>query len=172
MTYRIVIEYNIPDVEKKLAKSKIPEDIKKDMTNPSPKRAETIENKSSINTKAVSGMMTAYNLSTKVTGFMQQSISQNYELNGDFVSARRFQNNIQVGQEIINGGLALGLGFALGGPVGIAAVGVNLAINYAFKAMSVALENQKLFEQQKVQSTINSTVRQRFVNNATTERLK
>lgn len=173
MTYKIIIEGNITEEERKLNKTGIPEEVKKKVTSPQPKRQEAVATrKSNVMPKVVAGVMTAYNLGMKATSTISQVVGQNYELNGDFVSARRFQNNISIGQEVLNSGMALGVGFALGGVVGIAAVGVNLAINYAFKAMDVALQNQRMIEQQRVQTYVNSQVQQRFVRNITTERLR
>lgn len=147
------------------------EDVKGKMESKKPVRTHDIAEKQ-VSREAIAGILTAYNFGTRFMDLSVRQQSNQYVLNGDFITAKRTQNQYAVGQEIVNNSLALGSGLAIAGGLGLTTVGVNLAINYAFKALNVGLENRRLIEQSRVQQYIGNIENDRFVNNLTTRRIR
>lgn len=161
--------------ENKQTTNKVPDEVI-DYMDPQQSKQKTSENiaksRDKIVAKSVAVVGTAYNFGSKVADLAVTTQTSNYELNGDFVSAKRLQNSYAVGQEIAGNALALGLASVAFGGAGALVIAGNLAINYAFKAFQTAQQNRKLIEQQKIQTYLGQIERERFIRNQTTERVR
>lgn len=136
------------------------------------KETNEIKDKSLVDTKIMAKIATAYNVTSTILSYGARSESVGHELKGDFVMARKTQNNFATAREVTNIGFMLGAGFVVGGPAGAIAVGVNLGISYGMRALSVGLENRKLIDQIQTQKYLGSIEQERFIRNATTEMIR
>lgn len=89
----------------------------------------------------------------------------NYQISGDYIGAQRMQNTQQQVNELVGYASTIGMGFALGGPVGGVAAIAYSGFQLALKAINHSMETRKYFAEMQANIKESSYQRERLVTN-------
>lgn len=146
---------------------------RQEMQNKDPKTSEEITKKQNeFNKKTFAKFMGAYGgyqLASSIynRGQMMQSISHGDNLNAVMQSE---QNAVR--DKFIGSSLNIIGGFAIGGVFGGGVMIANEVYGYIKEAINLGIENQQRINQLNAQKHVSNNEQERFVRNATTERIR
>lgn len=136
-----------------------------------PKKTEEIAKKE-FSTEAFAKFMTVYGAYQTISNIHQKLETASLQARGDNLKAVMQSEKKALSNSLISSGLNIVGGFVVGGGVGgVAMIGMEV-YKLANSAINISIENQKRISQLLAERHIANNEQERFVRNATTERIR
>lgn len=169
----VVYKVEFKVVDEKGVSGNTPSDTKETekIRDKSPKKTEEITKKE-FNTQAFAKFMTFYGAYQTVANIHQKMEQASLQARGDNLKAVMKSEEKALTNSLISSGLNIVGGFMVGGVVGAGAMLGMEVYKLANSAINISIENQKRLNQIIAERHIANNEQERFVRNATTERIR